>query len=46
MFGKYRVDATINSENLIQRIKTTVNIPALGDWNIEHEWPGATQYSI
>jgi glyoxylase-like metal-dependent hydrolase (beta-lactamase superfamily II) len=45
MFGKYRVDATINSENLIQRIKTTVNIPALGDWNIEHEWPGATQYS-
>jgi glyoxylase-like metal-dependent hydrolase (beta-lactamase superfamily II) len=37
------VDATINSDNLIQRIKATVNIPALGDWNIEHEWPGAAQ---
>ena len=37
MFGKYQVDATINSRNLIQRIKTTVNIPALGDFNIEHE---------
>ena len=35
--GKYRVDATINSRNLIQRLKTTVNIPALGDFNIEHE---------
>lgn len=37
MFGKYRVDATINPDNQIQRIKTTVNIPALGDFNIEHE---------
>jgi len=37
MFGKYRVDATINSQNQIQRIKTTVNIPTLGDFNIEHE---------
>jgi len=37
MFGKYRVDATINSQNQIQRIKATVNIPALGDFNIEHE---------
>ena len=37
MFGKYRVDATINAQNQIQRIKTTVNIPALGDFNIEHE---------
>ena len=37
MFGKYRVDATINPENQIQRIKTTVNEPALGDFNIEHE---------
>ena len=26
MFGKYRVDAAINSRNLIQRLKTTVNI--------------------
>ena len=37
MLGKYRVDATINSQNQIQRIKTTVNIPAFGDFNIEHE---------
>ena len=37
MFDKYRVDATINSQNQIQRIKTTVNIPTLGDFNIEHE---------
>jgi glyoxylase-like metal-dependent hydrolase (beta-lactamase superfamily II) len=37
MFGKYRVDATINSQNQITRIKTTVNEPALGDFNIEHE---------
>ena len=37
MLGKYRVDATINPQNQIQRIKTTVNEPALGDFNIEHE---------
>lgn len=37
MLGKYRVDATINSQNQITRIKTTVNDPALGDFNIEHE---------
>ena len=37
MFGKYRVDATINSQNLITRIKATVSEPALGDFNIEHE---------
>jgi glyoxylase-like metal-dependent hydrolase (beta-lactamase superfamily II) len=37
MFGKYRVDATINSRHQIQRLKTTVSEPALGDFNIEHE---------
>ena len=37
MLGKYRVDATINSQNQIQRIKTTVSEPSLGDFNIEHE---------
>ena len=37
MLGKYRVEATINPRNQIQRIKTTVNEPALGDFNIEHE---------
>lgn len=37
VLGKYRVDATINSQNQITRIKTTVGEPALGDFNIEHE---------
>ena len=37
VLGKYRVDATINSQNIITRIKTTVNEPSLGDFNIEHE---------
>lgn len=37
MLGKYRVDATLNSQNQITRIKTTVGEPALGDFNIEHE---------
>ena len=37
MLGKYRVEATINPQNQIQRIKTTVSEPAVGDFNIEHE---------
>jgi glyoxylase-like metal-dependent hydrolase (beta-lactamase superfamily II) len=37
VLGKYRVDATINSQNVITRIKTTVNENTLGDFNIEHE---------
>ena len=37
VLGKYRVDATINSQNIITRIKTTVNEDVLGDFNIEHE---------
>jgi glyoxylase-like metal-dependent hydrolase (beta-lactamase superfamily II) len=37
MLGKYRVDATINSRNQITRIKTTIDEPALGDFNVEHE---------
>src|SRR4030095_8899174 len=37
MFGKYRVDATINSQNQITRIKTRGSEPALGAFNIEHE---------
>ena len=44
MFGKYRVDATINGENQIQRIKTTVNIPAFGDFNVEHESTNQTPF--
>lgn len=37
MLGKYRVNATINSRNLIQRIETKVPHPVLGDLNYEHE---------
>ena len=36
-FGKYRIDATINKQNQIQRIHTMVPEPALGDFNYEHE---------
>jgi glyoxylase-like metal-dependent hydrolase (beta-lactamase superfamily II) len=35
--GKYRIDATINKQNQIQRIHTMVAEPALGDFNYEHE---------
>ncbi len=38
VLGKYRVDATINKENLLQRIHTWVADPVLGDMNIEHEF--------
>lgn len=37
MFGKYRLDATINARHQIQRIHTMVAEPALGDFNYEHE---------
>ena len=35
--GRYRLDATINKTNQIQRIHTMVSEPALGDFNYEHE---------
>jgi len=35
--GAYRIDATINKQNQIQRIHTMVSEPALGDFNYEHE---------
>ena len=38
LLGKYRVDATMNSANLLQRIHTWVPDPVLGDMNYEHEW--------
>ncbi len=38
VLGKYRVDATINKENLLQRIHTWVADPVLGDMNYEHEF--------
>jgi glyoxylase-like metal-dependent hydrolase (beta-lactamase superfamily II) len=36
-FGRYRIDATVNKTNQIQRIHTMVAEPALGDFNYEHE---------
>ncbi len=36
--GKYRVDATINKEHMLQRIHTWVPHPVLGDMNYEHEF--------
>lgn len=38
LLGKYRADATINKENLLQRIHTWVPDPVLGDMNYEHEF--------
>ena len=38
VLGRYRVDATINSQNLLQRIHTWVPDPVLGDTNYEHEF--------
>ena len=38
VMGKYRVDATINSQNLLQRIHTWVPDSVLGDTNYEHEF--------
>jgi glyoxylase-like metal-dependent hydrolase (beta-lactamase superfamily II) len=38
VMGKYTVDATINQENLLQRIHTRVPDPVLGDMNYEHEF--------
>ena len=36
--GKYRIDATINQEHMLQRIHTWVAHPVLGDMNYEHEF--------
>ena len=46
VLGKYRVDATINSENLLQRIHTWVPDPVLGDMNYEHEFTNASYIDI
>ena len=46
VLGKYRVDATINSENLLQRIHTWVPDPVLGDMNYEHEFTNASYVDI
>ena len=46
MFDKYRVDATINQQNLLQRIHTWVAEPALGDFNYEHEFSNDTYVDV
>ncbi|MGH9718569.1 MAG: MBL fold metallo-hydrolase [Bryobacteraceae bacterium] len=38
VLGKYRVNATINSQNMIERIETKFPHPVLGDMNYEHEF--------
>lgn len=38
VLGKYRVNATVNNDNVIQRIQTWVPHPVLGDMNYEHEY--------
>ena len=44
MLGNYRVDATINPQNQIQRIHVMVSEPALGDFNIEQESTNQQQF--
>ncbi|HEY5624525.1 MAG TPA: hypothetical protein VIV14_12260, partial [Gammaproteobacteria bacterium] len=44
--GKYRVDATINPQNMLQRIHTWVPDPVLGDFNIEHEFTNDSYIDI
>jgi len=46
VLGKYRVDATINARNLLQRIHTWVPDPVLGDMNYEHEFTDASYVDI
>ncbi len=45
-WGKYRVDATVNKENLLQRIHTWVPSETLGDMNYEHEFPNASYVRV
>ena len=46
LLGKYRVDATINKENMLQRIHTWVPDPVLGDMNYEHEFTNASYVDV
>ena len=45
-WGKYRVDATINRENLLQRIHTWVPSETLGDMNYEHEFTNTSYVDV
>lgn len=46
VLGKYRVDATVNSENMLQRIHTWVPDPVIGDFNYEHEFTNASYIDL
>ena len=46
VMGKYRVDATINKEHILQRIHTWVPDPVLGDMNYEHEFTNASYIDL
>ena len=46
LLGKYRADATINKEHMLQRIHTWVPDPVLGDMNYEHEFTNASYVDI
>jgi glyoxylase-like metal-dependent hydrolase (beta-lactamase superfamily II) len=46
MLGKYRVDATINKDNILQRIHTWVPDPTFGDFNYEHEFTTGTHKDL
>ena len=46
VMGKYRVDATINKEHMLQRIHTWVPDPVLGDMNYEHEFTNESYVDI
>ncbi|HVH27859.1 MAG TPA: MBL fold metallo-hydrolase [Vicinamibacterales bacterium] len=46
VLGKYRVDATVNKENMLQRIHTWVPDPVLGDMNYEHEFTNDSYIDI
>ena len=44
--GRFRVDATINKEHMLQRIHTWVADPVLGDLNYEHEFTNASYVDL
>lgn len=46
LMGRYRVDATINSQNLLQRLHTWVPDAVLGDTNYEHEFANTDYIDI
>jgi glyoxylase-like metal-dependent hydrolase (beta-lactamase superfamily II) len=44
--GRFRADATINKEHMLQRIHTWVADPVLGDMNYEHEFTNASYVDL